>query len=152
VTPDRGSRRARLLSGAIVVASLGGAIAAWLPWHSLGYGLVEVTGLERLEGKVLVVALLLAAGMASIDVLAGTPRSGRALVTATGVASGAAALYVYVMARPESALHELVRKGLDGTFCYGILVASLAALSAFLLAVTSFRGSLRSAHPSQAEP
>jgi hypothetical protein len=136
---ERFSQRA--VSGAIAVASLGGALAALLPWHSLGYGVVEVTGLERLEGKVLVVALLFAAALASVDLVAGRARSGRTLVVATAVATGAVGLYVYVMARPESALHELVRKGLDGTFCYGILVATLATLAAFILAVASRRAS-----------
>jgi hypothetical protein len=133
--------RDRVVSAAILLASVVGVLAAWLPWHSLVYGAVEVRGLERLEGKALIAALAFTAILAGYHLLAGGPLHARTLVAATGVATGAALVYVCAMARPESSVHELVRTVLGGTFCPGILVASLASVAALVLALSSLRHS-----------
>lgn len=135
------TRADRVASSLLLVSAVVGAAATWLPWHSVGYGLVEVRGIDRVEGEVLVLALVVAAALAARNLLAGGPVRARELVASTAVAVGAAAVYVYVMARPESAIHELVRKGLSGTFCPGIAVACAGALSAFLLSLAGLRRS-----------
>jgi len=138
------TRRDRLVSGAILIASVGGALAAWLPWHSLVDGVVQVRGCERPEGKVLVTALAVAALVSCYHLLAGGLPLARTLVLATALATGAAGTYLYVMARPESSVHEFLRTALGGTFCPGILVSAVAAVTAFVLAVSSLhRGRTR---------
>ncbi len=127
------------VSIAIVVSSVGGALTAWLPWHSLVGGMIEVRGFERLEGKVFIAALTLAAILAGYHVLAGGPLPARTLVAATATAVGAASVYLFVMGRPESSFHEFMRTVLKGTFCPGILFASVAAITAFVLSLSSLR-------------
>jgi hypothetical protein len=125
------------VSAAILAASIVGVSSAWLPWHSLVHGFVEVYGFERREGEVYVAGLAVAALLAGFHLLAGGPLLARTLVAATGVATGAAGVYVYSMARSESSLHELVRTLLEGTFCPGVLLAAAATLAAFGLALST---------------
>lgn len=122
----------------IFAACVVGVFAAWTPWHSLVFGAVEVQGVDRTEGKVLAGCLAAAAALAVYH-LAGGKLFPWPLVIVTGAAVAAGGTYVYVMARPESSVHEFVRKALDGSFCSGILVASVATLIAFGLAVSRLR-------------
>jgi hypothetical protein len=130
-------KRDAALSGAILVASLTGVFAAWTPWHSLAYGLVEVTGSERVEGRVLIAALSSSALLACYHLVMRGSLLARMIVAATGVATGAAGIYVSTMARPGSTIHEFFRTALDGTFRSGILVSFVGALTAFVLALAA---------------
>ncbi len=135
------AQREAVITAAIVVASLVGVFAGWMPWHSLALGVIETRGFERLEGKVLVGSLAFAAILAGYHLVAEGPLLARTLVAATGVGTGAAGFYLYDMAKPESTLHDFGKTVLGGTMHPGVLVASAAAVTAFVLALSALRRS-----------
>ena len=133
-----GSKGDRIVTATILAASLAGACAAFASWHSLAYGAIRVRGVDRTEGRVLVGALALSAALAGHHLFGGVQRA-RTVTLAIMVALVASGTYIYVMARPESDIHELVRKALDGRFRPGAFIAAGATLIAFVASVSCLR-------------
>lgn len=139
----RGSRLPRTrrdaFASAILVASLVGILTAWAPWHSLAHGAIEVRGIERDEGRVLVAALGVAALLASLRLLSGRPILARPIVAATTVAAVALGKYLYDLADLAASLPELLMTVVGATLRPGIYVASAATVTALFMALCSLR-------------